>query len=306
MLFLLSEKYRPKTFDEVIGNPEEIRRLETMAQSGMIPHLLFYGPAGTGKTTSALIIKDMLKQNFLELNASDDRGIAVIRDTVKDFASTLPIGSDFKILFFDEADNLTKDAQQALRRLMEKYQKTCKFILSCNFPHMLIDPIRSRCAEFKYAQISREAMLSRLRWICDQEGISIEDKALKRLITNSEGDMRAALNKLEKVANSGRTIKLKDIEQSSSDEYLASLIHSSMSGEFIKARKIAYELIRENGTDVRQLISEMHGAIIRSDLADNLKAQAILEIAEADAVIVTGSSKAIQLDALLVKMGGIK
>lgn len=303
---MLSEKYRPKTFDEVIGNPAEIRRLETMVQSGKIPHLLFFGPAGAGKTTSALIIKNILKYNFLELNASDDRGIGVIRTTVKDFASTLPMGSPFKILFLDEADNLTKDAQQALRRLMETYQKTCKLILSCNYPHMIIKPIRSRCSEFKFAPISREAMLSRLKWICDQEGISIEDKALRRLITNSEGDMRAALNKLEKVANSGKTIKVNDIEHSSSDDYLVALIHSSMAGEFIKSRKIAYELIRENGTDIRQLIKEMHGVIIRSDLSDKLKGQAILELAIADATIVTGSSKAIQLDALLVKLGNIK
>ena len=154
MSSIWTEKYRPSKFHELVGQDEIVKRVESLTNSLNIPHLLFAGPAGTGKSTLALIVVKELyganwRENYLELNASDERGIKFVREKVKNFARTKSLGKvPFKIIFLDEADALTPEAQQALRRTMENYSATCRFILSCNYSSKIIDPIQSRCAIF--------------------------------------------------------------------------------------------------------------------------------------------------------------
>ena len=155
-----TEKYRPSTFAEIRGQQEIIEKVEAFVKSGNMPHLLFSGPAGVGKTTLSLVIAKQLfgenwRENTLELNASDERGIDVVRVKVKDFARTKAIGNvPFKLIYLDESDALTKEAQQALRRTMENFTKTCRFILSCNYSSKILDPIQSRCAVFRFKPLS--------------------------------------------------------------------------------------------------------------------------------------------------------
>ena len=174
------EKYRPRTFDEIVDQEEVKSAVQALLKSGDLPHLLFYGPPGTGKTTLALVIARELygekwRENTLELNASDERGISTIRERVKEFARTAPMGgkAPFKLIILDEADNMTTDAQQALRRIMEQYAGTARFILLANYVSRIIEPIQSRCAVFRFNPLPAKYVIRRLREIAENEGVKV-------------------------------------------------------------------------------------------------------------------------------------
>lgn len=205
----MDEKYRPTKFNQVIGNRQVVETIAYMVEEDKtIPHILMSGPAGTGKTTLALTIcyemfGKFKKQNVLELNASVDNSVKVVREKIKDKAkyanaSSLSGGEfDFIVIILDEFDYFSPNAQGALRRVMEKYADRCRFILCCNFINKVIDPIRSRCTEFKMEPISNEDMYLRAEEICEEENIHITPEALKYVIEYSRGDMRKVLNTLE-------------------------------------------------------------------------------------------------------------
>jgi len=196
MYEIWTEKYRPQEFNDVVGQDNITERINAFVDSKQIPHLLFAGPAGCGKSTIALIIAKKLfgkhwKQNFLESNASDERGINVIRSKVKDFARTKAIGNvPYKIIFLDEADALTADAQNALRRTMESYSNSCRFFLSCNYSSRIIEPLQSRCCVFRFKLVPDEDIKKRLAYIIEQEKVDIEDGAINAICKLSEGDIR--------------------------------------------------------------------------------------------------------------------
>jgi replication factor C small subunit len=206
------EKYRPRSFDEVVDLEEVKARLMGFVKSGDMPHLLFYGPPGTGKTTMALVLARELygeywRENTLELNASDERGINVIRERVKEFARTAPVGkAPFKLVILDEADNMTSDAQQALRRIMEIYAQNTRFILLANYVSRIIDPIISRCAVFRFSPLPRSLMAERLKYIAEREGITIKEDAIDVIYELSEGDMRKAINLLQVAATTSKVV----------------------------------------------------------------------------------------------------
>ena len=206
-----TEKYRPKDFDEIKGQDEIVKRVEAFVKKNNMPHLLFAGPAGVGKTTLSLVIArklfgDSWHNNFLELNASDERGIDVIRVKVKDFARTRAIGDvPFKIIYLDECDALTKDAQQALRRTMENYTQTCRFILSCNYSSKIIDPIQSRCTVFRFKPLPEKDINNIIDKIAKHESLHVDTKAKEALYEISGGDCR----KLENIMQSSAAIKNK-------------------------------------------------------------------------------------------------
>src|SRR3989338_2079332 len=203
---LWTEKYRPSDFSEIKGQKEIVKRVKAFVEQQNLPHLMFAGPAGVGKTSLALVIakklfRDMWRQNFLELNASDERGIDIIRNKVKDFARTKAIGdAPFKIIFLDESDALTREAQQALRRTMENYAQTCRFILNANYYSKIIDPIQSRCVVFRFRQLEKTDVIELIEKIAKNEKLKIDEKAKDALVEISEGDCRRLENILQSCA----------------------------------------------------------------------------------------------------------
>ncbi len=188
---LLTEKYRPKTLDDLLGFDAKIEIDDSL------PHLLLHGTAGTGKTTLAKIIIRQLGCDVLTLNASSERGIDTVRDKVKEFASNRSKDGNIKIVFLDEADHLTGDAQTALRNTMETYSRNTRFILTCNYLNKIIEPLKSRCVLIKFGNIPREDILHRLEYICVQEKIPYEKEALDKIVARTGSDLRSAINSIE-------------------------------------------------------------------------------------------------------------
>ncbi|KZV94148.1 P-loop containing nucleoside triphosphate hydrolase protein [Exidia glandulosa HHB12029] len=198
------EKYRPLKLDDVVGNIDTIERLKVIAREGNCPHIIISGLPGIGKTTSIHclaheMLGDAYKEGVLELNASDERGIDVVRNKIKMFAQkkvTLPPGRH-KIVILDEADSMTTGAQQALRRTMEIYSNTTRFALACNQSNKIIEPIQSRCAILRYAKLSNNEVVKRLLEICKEEQVEHDNSGIEALVFTAEGDMRQAINNLQ-------------------------------------------------------------------------------------------------------------
>lgn len=197
------EKYRPSTIDEIMSHEHILNTIEHLIQAGQLPHLLFYGPPGTGKTTTALAVARQMsgkawKSMTLELNASDERGIGVVRDRIKTFASTQQMFSKgLKLVVLDEADSMTNDAQFAMRRIMEAYTKNTRFILICNYVNKIIPAIQSRCTRFRFSPLENIAIETRMRQIAEYENVNLQEEAVQTIIDLSEGDMRKCLNILQ-------------------------------------------------------------------------------------------------------------
>jgi replication factor C small subunit len=302
------EKYRPKRLEDVVGQRDIVDRLRSYARSGNLPHLMFAGPAGTGKTTSALalareLFKESWRDNFVELNASDERGIDVVRGKIKEFARTSPLGgSSFKIIFLDEADALTSDAQAALRRTMERYSANCRFILSCNYSSKIIEPIQSRCAVFRFRPLKAEDVKKYLRRIADNEGIKITDEALDALVHVGEGDMRKAVNSLQVVAAAEREVTLEVVYQTTGNarpEEVVSMLETALKGNFVEARAMLDEIMLNYGLSGEDIIRQIHKSFFDLNIPDIEKVRLIDKTGEVEFRIVEGSNERIQLEALL-------
>ncbi len=305
------EKYRPKRLDEMIGQEEVVKRLKAYAEKKEMPNLLFAGPPGTGKTTAAIalareIFGDTFEQNFLELNASDERGINVVRETIKEFARTLPFGgAKFKIIFLDEADALTADAQNALRRTMEKYAATARFILSCNYSSKIIEPIQSRCALFRFKPLSDEQIKERLRYIAQNEGLKITEEALDALVYIAEGDMRKAINTLQAAAAISNEVTDELIYQVAArarPQELKKMMMAALSGKFFEARDMLNKLMIDYGMSGEDIIKQMHREVFSLDIPDKAKVKLVDLIGEYEFRLVEGANERIQLESLLAQL----
>lgn len=303
-----TEKYRPSKFEEVVGQQEIIKRVKSLVQALNIPHLLFAGPAGTGKSTLALIIVkelfgDAWKENYLELNASDERGIDVIRQKVKDFARTKALENiPFKVIFLDEADALTKEAQQALRRTMENFTSTCRFILSCNYSSNIIDPIQSRCVILRFKLLEKKEITEVIKRVAKQENLKLTDDAYEALYEASEGDCRRAINLLQATASialdiNGEMINM--IAASTKPAGIRVVLDYALAGDFLTARdKLLDLMLKESiaGSDIVKLIQK---EIWNLPIEPEIKVKMTEKTGEVEFRMIEGSDEFVQLQSLL-------
>ncbi len=304
------EKYRPQTLDEVYGHEDIVGRLQSYVEKDDIPHLLFAGPAGVGKTTSATAIArtvygDDWRGNFLELNASDERGIDVVRDRIKNFARSSFGSYEYRIIFLDEADSLTDDAQSALRRTMEQFSDNTRFILSCNYSSKIIDPIQSRCAVFRFGPLSDEAVESQVRDIADAEGIEVTDDGVDALVYAANGDMRRAINSLQAAATTGDVVDAEavyTITSTARPEEIEEMVAAAIDGDFATARGTLETLLVETGMAGGDIVDQLHRSAWEFDLDDRATVRLMERIGEVDFRITEGANEQIQLEALLASL----
>jgi replication factor C small subunit len=305
-LELWTEKYRPKTLDEVIDQKHIVSRLRAWVKKGSVPHMLFAGPAGVGKTTIALCLArelfgDRWKSNFQETNASDERGINVVRGRVKDFARMKSLGADFKIIFLDESDALTPEAQQALRRTMERFSDSCRFILSCNYSSRIIEPIQSRTSVFRFKRLTEEGVKEYLNRIAKGEKLTVAEDALKTIYEISEGDLRQATNLLQASSALGKVTKetVYDAAAQSRPEDIREMIESALSGKFADSRKKLFELLITQGLSGEDVIKGIHKELYNLKIPEEKKIKLVEQVGEFEFRLNQGGSPEIQLEALL-------
>ncbi|NOR84668.1 replication factor C small subunit [archaeon] len=305
-----TEKYRPKKIAELSGQKNIKERLQAFANEKSIPHLLFAGTAGIGKTTCALalakeIYGDNWHKNFMETNASDERGINVVRTTIKDFARVKPFGAEFKIVFLDECDALTPEAQQALRRTMEKYTKTTRFILSCNYSSKLIPPIQSRCAIFRFRPLEDEDIKESLTKITKNEGLELTDSGTDAILAVAEGDMRKAVNTLQSVAITSKKItndEVYSIAASLRPEEVKEILELALNNQFMESRKKLANIMLVRGLSGIDVIKGLHKQIIEIDIDETKKAILIDKLGEYEFRIVEGGTEDLQMEAFLAQV----
>ena len=305
------EKYRPSSLKEMVGQEAILPLLRSYAEKRSMPHLLFAGPPGSGKTTAALALsRDLFgaewRSSFLELNASDERGIDTVRTTIKQYARTSSLGEvGFKILFLDEADNLTSEAQASLRRLMERYSGSCRFILSCNYSSRIIDPIQSRCAVFRFRAYSPEAVRTQVKRIAAGEGKKVSPEALETILTASGGDMRRATNLLQLAGTHSDSITAETIKEYATiplRREVEGMLSAALAGEFSKARDRLFALFVERGASGEDILKAIHSYL--PDIPDTIlsareKIRLLEYLGEVDFRLAQGASDRIQLEAVL-------
>ncbi|MBE0517883.1 MAG: replication factor C small subunit [Thermoplasmata archaeon] len=302
------EKYRPKKLADVIGQKIIVERLSAYVRTVSMPHMLFAGPAGCGKTTCSIALArelygDQWKGNFLELNASDERGIDIVRGKIKDFARAASMGqNDFKIIFLDEADSLTGDAQAALRRTMERYTQTCRFVLSCNYSSKIIEPIQSRCAVFRFRPLSEPDVRICIERISKVEGIEVSEEGYLAIAQLAGGDLRKATNILQVASSMGGKVDAETVFESTENirpSEIQELLTTALKGSFMAARSKLDDMIVIHGLSGEDIVKAIHRAVLDLPVNEDVKIRLIDRVGEAEFRMVSGSSERIQLEALL-------
>ncbi|MEM3841346.1 MAG: replication factor C small subunit [Candidatus Micrarchaeaceae archaeon] len=303
-----TEKYRPKSLNDVIGQKLIVERLKAFVRSGNFPNMIFAGTAGVGKTTCAIAFaRDLYGEDFIgafkEMNASDSRGIDVIRGEVKEFARTMSVTkAPIKIIFLDEADSLTSDAQHALRRTMEKFSGETRFIMSANYASKIIEPIQSRCVIFRFKPLSREEMEEYITNIAKKERLEIDEKALDALIYVADGDLRKLTNILQSAALQSQKItesSIYEIASRARPKEIASMLRYAIGGSFDKAKAELDNLMLKQGLSGEDILLQCYKEVQAIDIPERAKLAVMVSIGESNFRIVEGANERIQLEAML-------
>mgnify|MGYP006266766201 FL=1 len=309
------DKYRPQSFNDIIGQKEFVSRIQAFVESRNMPHLLFAGTPGTGKTTTALVIakelygQDKLQGNYLELNASDERGIDVIRNQIKEFAKMQSLAQvPYKIICLDEADSLTKEAQQALRRTMERYSATCRFILACNELSKIIDPIQSRCVIFKFKGLKDEELNQLIDKISKEENLNVDNEAKNRLLEISKGDVRKLENTMQAASVLDKNVTKKlvnEVTNAIEIKELDEMINHTLDGNFKKARDLMIKLKSVYGFSALEILKEIYSTVVNLDIDEKRMIKFVDKIGTIEFRIVEGSDEELQLEVLLAMFSSI-
>jgi len=306
-----TEKYRPKRLSDVFGQKEIVERMKAYVKARNVPHMLFAGPPGIGKTTIALALAQELygerwRDSLLETNASDERGIDVVRGKIKDFARTLPLTDvPFKLIFLDESDALTPEAQNALRRTMEMFAGNTRFILSCNYSSKIIEPIQSRCAVFRFKPLEEKDVREMINHIAKNEKVELSEEATKALIYVSEGDMRKAINALQGAAAISKNVTAESIYKISSrarPEEIRQMLELALKGDFIAAREKLDHVMINYGMSGEEVMLQMYKEVTSLAIPDRTKVAIVDKIGEYNFRLVEGANERIQLEALLAQI----
>lgn len=305
------EKYRPIKFEDVVGNTGAVAILKSHAEKGTFPHLLLSGPPGCGKTTVVhCLAREHLgnhyEQGCIELNASDDRGIDVVREKIKGFAQqkiTLPEGK-LKVIILDEADSMTGAAQQAMRRTMEIFSQTTRFALACNISSKIIEPIQSRCAILRFSRISDEEMLIRLKLVLEKEGAPYDQAGLEALIFSAEGDMRNVLNGAQSTFNAFGNITKETVFRMNDQpqpEKIKSVLEASLKKDLQGAFGPVHEIWKQ-GYSASDIISTFARVTKQIEAPEHIKLEWLKEVGLAHSRVTSGATGLLQLDALVAKI----
>jgi len=308
-----AEKYRPQVLDDIVNQTEIVSRLKNFVKERNLPHLLFVGPAGIGKTTSILAMaRDLYGPGYrnyiLELNASDERGIDVVREKVKNFARTAAIASEvpFKILIMDEADSLTSAAQHALRRTMEIYTRTCRFCLIGNYSENIIEPIQSRCSIFRFSPLSETDAKEWISTIASKEEVQLLEEGLEAIYEASKGDLRKATNLLQAAAavqgSMVDDVAIYSVLGRVSPGKVREMINLGLKGEFIEAREALRSLLIDEGLAAVDIIRIVYSEVLRLGIPEIWKVRLSDTIGEIDYRLTQGARPEIQLSALIAKL----
>jgi replication factor C small subunit len=308
-----SEKYRPKKLKEVVDQKEIIKGISNLIKSPDIPHMLFAGPAGVGKTTTALCIAMELlgeewRKNTLELNASDERGIKMVRERVKEFAASIKLADDKefgkpKIIILDEADEMTSEAQTALRRIIEDSARTTRFIIICNYLSQIIEPIQSRCVVFRFRRLPKQDVIDHLKMICEQQKVKYEEKALAQIYEATGGDLRHSINIMQAAAGMG-LVSVASVTAAigiSGRARVGEVLRLAMSGKFNDSRAKLLELTQVYGMSEGDFMKYANEEAYDMRIEKPEEFAAIM--AEYDYRLTAGAHPEIQLSALLAQLG---
>ncbi|KAF5675030.1 replication factor C subunit 2 [Fusarium heterosporum] len=342
------EKYRPKTLSDVTAQDHTVDVLQRTLQSSNLPHMLFYGPPGTGKTSTVLALAkelygpELIKSRVLELNASDERGISIVREKVKNFARMQLTNAapgykekypcpPFKIIILDEADSMTQDAQSALRRTMETYSKITRFCLICNYVTRIIDPLASRCSKFRFKSLDQSNAKKRLEEIAEKEGVPLEDGAIDALIKCSEGDLRKAITYLQSAARlvgasasdkeaegeeamdvDKKVVTVKIVEdiagvipKSTIDDLVKAIRPKSSGSSFQEISDVIEKLVAD-GWSAGQVVGQLYQALTFDEtIQDAQKNKIVLVFSEIDKRLVDGADEHLSVLDLSVRISAI-
>ncbi|MGZ4849662.1 MAG: AAA family ATPase [Halobacteriota archaeon] len=334
--FFWVEKYRPRSFEEILGQPVVKVQLQQVVDTKNLPNLLFFGPPGTGKSSAAEVVArelfgDAWEGNFTELNAADifeqgrkyleaSRSLARFYDERKGvldnfklimnrLAGIAPLGAPYRILFINEAESLTRDAQQALRRIIERYNKTCKFILATARPSQIIIPVRSRCLPLHFTQLPADTMLHFLRRIATEEGHALSDECNRSIVGLSEGNLRTALTLLQLVADDDSSeahpLDLSVLAERVHPQGVSELLQLAIQNDAPKARHVLDRLLLETGLSGGEIIAQMRIQARLTSLSEKALAELLVVLGDAEYALLDALNERIQLEALIYDIAAV-